>query len=158
MSLNWKGNLSLLSPHLWGRDPLVGLQAVIQRELSDREPIADGAVSGGKPPMDLVETMQGFVVSMDLPGWKPGELHIEVRRDVVTIQGRVSGENGDAVLNSYRRERRRSPFLREVELPFEIREGSAVATLNLGVLKIFFPRGQSELPRSIPVQSGNHAP
>jgi len=158
MSLNWKGNLSLLSPHLWGRDPLLGLQAVIQRQLPDQTPIPEdnGIGPSGRPPLDVVETTQGFLVSMDLPGWVPGEIHIEIRGDVVCIRGRLAVESPDDVLQSFRRERRRCSFLREVALPFEIREGSAVATLSAGVLKILFPRENGIAPRSIPVQSGNH--
>ncbi len=56
------------------------------------EPVRDGGGAGhdggaGVPSMDLAETDKQFEVKVDVPGWKPEELNIEMHGNSLVVKG-----------------------------------------------------------------------
>jgi HSP20 family protein len=107
--------------------------------------------AGWVPPLDLVETAEACVVSVEIPGVDPGEIDLSVTGNVLSLRGDKPADENDPPALS--RERRYGPFHREVMLHGEFDFGAAQAEARNGVLVIRLPKREAARPRTIPVQS-----
>jgi HSP20 family protein len=107
------------------------------------------AGSGFSPLADLEETDDAYVVEVELPGVKKGDISISVegRRLMVDAERKERPRNG--VLR--RRARPTGHVHYEVVVPGDIDEDGISATLDDGVLTIRLGKPVSQRPRRIPV-------
>lgn len=95
-----------------------------------------------------------LVVSAELPGVNPNDLEINVRENLLAIQGKredvVSGEN----IQYHRQERPQGQFNRTLKLPFVVDPEKVEAKYEKGILSIKLPRAEKDKPRKIQVQAG----
>lgn len=98
------------------------------------------ARAGFDAPLDVHETEEAVVVSIDLPGVAREDVDIVAADDVLTIRGeRRSRESGQA--NGRRwTERAHGHFERAVRLPERAVAAKATATFEQGVLTITVPK------------------
>ncbi|MGE3819065.1 MAG: Hsp20/alpha crystallin family protein [Isosphaeraceae bacterium] len=103
------------------------------------------------PPIDVVETPDSYVVTVEVPGVDPGTIDLSVTGNVLTLRGNkpVTENEPPALLQ----ERRFGPFHREIPLNGAFDFESAQAEARLGVLVIRLPKREAARPRTIPVQS-----
>jgi HSP20 family protein len=106
-----------------------------------------------RPNVDLDETTQEWLLSVDLPGVDPSTIDLSVSGDVLTIKG-------ERVLNhpvggrARNRERASGPFSRQITLGDGVDPDNVQAEARHGVLYIRLPRKEAAKPRTIPVQQG----
>jgi HSP20 family protein len=96
------------------------------------------------PDVDLKETDQEVVLSVDLPGMNPDEIDISVTGNTFTISGEKSSEDQKKGEGYYRRERSYGSFRRSIPLPTEVDKDNTKATYKQGVLKVVMPKIPSE--------------
>ncbi|HEV2357387.1 MAG TPA: Hsp20/alpha crystallin family protein [bacterium] len=103
------------------------------------------------PPVDLHETGESVVVTVDLPGVKREDLEISVEGDsLLVLKGRRSA--GESQGPEYVCcERPVGRFAREIELPAPVDAGRVRATLRDGVLELILPKSRAALPHRIAV-------
>lgn len=102
------------------------------------------------PRTDVVETEQGYQLSLDLPGVKREDLDIQVDHDTVTIKGeRKPAASPEAY---HRVERPYGNFNRVFLLPDLVNQPAIEAKLADGVLNLFLPRREEAKPKQIQVQ------
>lgn len=113
--------------------------------------------TGGEcvPPLDVVETVEGLDVQLDVPGIRADSLHVLVARQTLVVAGDKAPagcEHRDAAFHLA--ERRFGRFLRAVKLTGAWDLGAAEARLSCGVLRIRLPRIPERRGREIriPVQ------
>jgi HSP20 family protein len=109
---------------------------------------------GMDPRFDVSESDTEIEVTTDLPGFKPDEVNIEVRENMLTISGEhreERKENGDGK-KYHRLERRIGSFSRSVWLPCAIDEEKIDAELKQGVLTIKLPKCAEAQRKKIPVK------
>jgi len=113
---------------------------------------AAAAESGGYPPYNIETVGQdAYRIEMAVAGFRPDELNIEVKENVLTVQGRkASGDQGRRFLH-------RGLAERNFERRFQLADYVVVTDANLadGLLSITLRRELPEAmkPRRIEIQS-----
>ena len=92
------------------------------------------------PSVDIHETDGFVVVQVELPGLKKEDIVIEVKKNILTIEGVRTEDREIKEENYYLQERRSGKFHRSFTLPAAIRPEKVVATYKTGVLEIKIPR------------------
>jgi HSP20 family protein len=132
------------------------LQDRINRLFEDAFPRAADEEEGlatcaWRPAVDIFETDEGVVVQVDLPGVKKEDVSVEVKNNLLVIQGL---RQVDVPLNEdryYRRERSCGSFQRSFALRGSVPPDSIKATFKNGVLTVLVPRPEEEKPKKISV-------
>ena len=112
------------------------LRARFDRLLDD---FGDGHLWEWAPPVDVVRDDGHMLVRLDVPGFKPEEISIELEKGVLTLSGRHE-ESSEATDERFvRRERRYGSFLRRVSLPDGVDAKKVKAITHDGVLEVTVP-------------------
>jgi HSP20 family protein len=105
------------------------------------------------PALDVFETQDKFVITMELPGVSPDDVDISVEDSTLVVRGerRFYGEqNEDSFL---RIERRFGEFTRSLTLPSTADAESIQASFDQGVLTIEVPKREEARPRKITIKA-----
>lgn len=105
------------------------------------------------PATDILESESAITVLADMPGVKSEDLVIDLRDNVLTIEGRVAkveGENERVVLREYET----GSFRREFRLTNLIDQARIDASLKDGILRLTLPKAEAARPRKIEVRAG----
>jgi HSP20 family protein len=94
---------------------------------------------GWRPPLDLYESPDAYVVEIDLPGTAPEEAQILVSAQSVTIAGTRPARPPQQIV-AQRCERQCGPFHRRLELPHAIEPRQARAECHHGTFRIHLPK------------------
>ncbi|MBA3231969.1 MAG: Hsp20/alpha crystallin family protein [Acidobacteria bacterium] len=128
------------------------LQDDVRRIIEVLEDGIDLLAAGGEcaPPIDVIETVAGLEVSMDVPGVKADSLHVVFARDTLVIAGQktpAACEHRGATFHLA--ERGFGRFLRAVRLTGAWNAGAADARLSCGELRVLLPRIDDRRGREI---------
>jgi len=94
--------------------------------------------SGWAPSTDLYETSEAFCISIELPGFRPGEFDVQATEQHVTITGqRVSARGPGQFLHV---ERGQGAFSRQFQFPQPIAVSEISATFRDGLLAVRVPK------------------
>ena len=105
------------------------------------------------PAVDVHETKDEFVLTLDIPGVTEKDVHLSITGDMLTIKGerrfeREAEGNG----NTYHRvERLYGKFERSVQLPTMVQTDKVKATYRDGVLTVTLPKAEEVKPREIKI-------
>lgn len=102
-----------------------------------------------RPPADVEETDDAYIVDIELPGVRKQDLDIEIAGRRLTVRGERKDKERVGILR--RRERSVGGFQYEVTLPGNVDDDGIVANLDDGVLAVRVPKPPSERPRHITV-------
>jgi HSP20 family protein len=108
---------------------------------------------GFVPRTNLVETEDRFEVTVDLPGVKPEDVHVEFNDGTLWIRGEQKEEQEEKGKTFHRVERHYGEFRRMVPLPKTIDEAAVNAKFKDGVLMVTVPKTEEAKPRHIEVKS-----
>jgi HSP20 family protein len=141
---------------------MTSLRQAMDRLLEDSfvsTPSARGGMTGmGMVPLDVKETDDAVEVKASLPGVKPDDIDVSVRRNMLTISGEVRGdeeEDGSAKGRYYHRERWYGTFSRQVTLPSDVDANACEANFEDGVLTVRLPKTEQARPRRISIRGGD---
>lgn len=140
-------------PSLFGSDPIQSLRHEMNDVLSRFT--SDNGWFGGEriPALDLAETDSAFEIKLDAPGFKPEEINVEVRGDLLQIHGEHKEETKEDKGKTYHRiERRSGSFSRTLTLPCRVNEQKVNADYKDGVLVINLPKVEGAKTHKIKVQ------
>ena len=111
----------------------------------------DDMACAWRPMVDIYENASGIIIQADLPGVKKEDVSVEVKENVLTIQGeRFSDEQADDE-DYYRRERGCGTFERSFTLRSAIAPDSIKASFKDGVLRVEIPKPEVEKPKQVKV-------
>jgi len=105
------------------------------------------------PPIDIFETKDTFVVSMELPGIEPDAVDVSVEDSVLTVKGERRFSSDVDEDSFHRVERRYGQFVRTLSLPATADAEKVVATFDKGVLTIEIPKSEQAKPRKIEIRA-----
>ncbi|NPA57783.1 MAG: Hsp20/alpha crystallin family protein [Aquificae bacterium] len=95
-----------------------------------------------KPPVDVIEEEDGYLVVVDLPGVKPEDIQLKGYDNYIEIEGvKKPPFAGNYLLM----ERFSGKFKRKVFFRDGVDTGSSRATLEDGVLTIFIPKSKTKV-------------
>ena len=103
------------------------------------------------PALDLHETKEGFVATVDVPGIEPRDIHVTLREGLLIIRGERKNEFEEKEETFYRSERQYGVFSRAVRLPSAVDGSKVVASFKNGVLTVMVPKSAEAKDRDIPV-------
>jgi HSP20 family protein len=117
-------------------DPIRDLLA-IQQHLERFAP----SQAGWKPPVDLQEAADRYVVTAELPGVKQEDIHVAFNGGVLTLSGlRREREREEPCEQFHRVERGHGTFNRSFHLPAPVDPEGITADLRDGVLTVTCPK------------------
>src|SRR5687767_2515515 len=105
------------------------------------------------PRMDLVETEGGFEISVELPGMKAEDFHVEFRDGALWVSGERKEATEEKGKTFHRVERHFGHFHRMIPLPGTVDEDNVQASYKDGVLAIYVPKSEAAKPKQISVTS-----
>ncbi len=126
-------------------DPIRDLLAIQQR--LDR--FAPGPVAW-KPPVDLLETPDAYVITAELPGVNRDDLQIHMDEGHLMLSG-VRRDRGGSCEQFHRLERGHGAFSRTIQLPIPVDGTRITADLRDGVLTIVCPKTSEGVARRIQI-------
>jgi HSP20 family protein len=107
------------------------------------------------PSLEIAERGGKLVVRADLPGLTKDDVKVELREDVLCIEGERRHEREEKRKGFYRSERTYGRFYREVPLPEGIDAEQAKATFKNGVLEVTMPAPPRPAKgRRVPIEEG----
>ncbi|MAF11258.1 hypothetical protein CMK11_12470 [Candidatus Poribacteria bacterium] len=108
-----------------------------------------------RPPMDVYEAADAFIVRVELPGVDPeDEVEIELTESVLTIRGTRRDRSREKKQHYHLAEINYGGFERAVALPEAIDDdGELVANYDDGFLEITLPKVAPPVAKTIPVQT-----
>lgn len=107
-----------------------------------------------RPNFDVDETVEAYLLSVDLPGVKKEDLKIDMSGDVLTISGERKYERDSKEAGASKVERSYGSFQRSFTLPNSVEGNKIEAHLEDGVLRIVIPKSEQAKPRTIEIQAG----
>jgi len=119
----------------------------LMRDLVGEETRATGFV----PPLDIAETDDAYIVSVELPGIDPESVELSIEDGVLDIKGTKSVEK-DEKTRWHRTERRLGEFARQIRLPNEVDAEAVEAESRHGVLAIRLPKRAETRGRKIEIR------
>jgi HSP20 family protein len=115
---------------------------------------AGGSLATWSPAIEVKQEKNNFIVSAELPGLKPDEVHVELDEDALVIQGERKHEQTSEDGGVHRTERRYGHFYRAIPLPEGAHGEQAKAEFRNGVLEVTIPvPEQQSHRRQIPIKS-----
>jgi HSP20 family protein len=105
------------------------------------------------PRMDIHETDEKFVVSLDLPGVKSDDVSIDLTEEDLVIHGKRTSGVEAREDRYYRVERWFGDFKRSIRLPRSVDRENIAAEFNDGVLNVWLPKCKAASARKIQIRS-----
>ena len=121
-----------------------------KHELTGAETTRPGHVF--TPAVDIFESEAAITVLADMPGVKADGVTIDLRENVLSLDGTVGaveGENEQVLVREYDT----GSFHREFRLSNLIDQAKIDATMEDGVLRLTLPKAESARPRKIEVRT-----
>ncbi len=140
------------------RDSLFDFMSEVERAFDDLWSQPQSAISRTPnqmfhPAVDLHETADSFLISLDLPGMDQKDIKVDVQKGRLTISGERRNEHMENEGMFKRVERSYGSFERSFQLPQNVDDDKVQARFENGVLEVLVPKIEAAKPRSIEVES-----
>jgi HSP20 family protein len=104
------------------------------------------------PAVDVAENDAQYTITVELPGAKKDDVHVELREGMLVIHGEKKSEREEKKDRGRYLERSYGSFSRSFSLPADADADRLVASFKDGVLKITLPRTEEAKPRQIAIK------
>lgn len=91
-------------------------------------------------PVEITQTDEQINVSAAVPGFKPEEIEVSVKENILILSGKTEQKEKREDENTFYSEWRSNRFFRQLTLPAEVDAGKAEANLKDGVLHLSMPK------------------
>lgn len=107
-------------------------------------------------PMDVMESDNNYMVSIEMPGVNEDDISITIDDMVLTIEAERTFEDGDSGRMLVSERKHNVKYTRKLRLTKDIdTEANIEAEYDAGVLHITLPKSAEMQPRQIPVRAAN---
>ncbi|NOY87168.1 MAG: Hsp20/alpha crystallin family protein [Deltaproteobacteria bacterium] len=103
------------------------------------------------PPVDIYETQDDILVNVEVPGVDKDRISVEVKDDVLVIQGERPFEKDVAREHYHRIERSYGRFRRSFILSVPVQVDGIKASYQSGILEITLPKVEAAKPKKIEI-------
>ena len=114
---------------------------------------AFGTEGEAGPAVDIAENESEYVVTAELPGVKPEDVHLEVHGDMLTLRGEKRSEREEKEEERRYVERRFGRFSRSFTMPPNANLDRVSAKFSDGVLSVVVPKSEESKSRVIAIGS-----
>jgi HSP20 family protein len=131
-------------------DALLNLQRELEARMTS-DWLQDMTTSRGPfPPINVFQQGDDILAIIELPGIDKNGLQIEAKGNTIRISGKKSVNYPERV-SVHRRERMFGEFDRTLTLPVGVDPDRVKAEYRDGILALFLPRAESDMPRIIKI-------
>lgn len=109
------------------------------------------------PAAELTENEDDFVLKLEVPGMKPGDLNIEATAKSISVSGDHKSEVTSEEEGKTRTEFRYGSFQRVIPLPVKIQNTEVKAEYQDGILHLTLPKAEAEKNKVVKVNLLNKA-
>jgi HSP20 family protein len=106
-------------------------------------------------PLSVWSNDQAIVITAEVPGLKPEQIHLDLAGDVLSISAEPSPTAASDEGRWLLAERSTKRLRRAVQLPCRVDADGIQARIADGVLTVVCPRAASDRPRSIAITAAN---
>ncbi len=118
---------------------------------SSRELDDDSGLYDWRPPVDIYETADGFILKVELAGVEKEDVSVEVKENVLTLKGERLLDPEIKDEQYFRKERTFGKFQRSFTLQQSIKPEQVTASFKNGVLTVAVPRPVEEKSKQVTV-------
>lgn len=113
----------------------------------------DRTKSGFRPAVDIHESPEAYALTIEVPGVKEEDLHVELENGVLTVRGERKFEKTTENKESgYRHvERAYGSFARRFSVPDAVKADAVEAKLDAGLLHVRLPKDTAPKGRKIAI-------
>ncbi len=104
------------------------------------------------PDVDIYETDKEIVLLADMPGVNPDKLNINLKDNILTLDGEIEKLEKDDELELFK-EFETGRYYRQFSLSYVIDQSKIEAQLKDGVLRLILPKVEMATPRKIEVKA-----
>jgi HSP20 family protein len=142
--------LSQWTPLSETREEKMLLSQIVRNNLASQMKFATGrADPDWQPPVDIVECEDEFVIKVELPGIKQGQVRVRLDGSIITISGKPEAEKEGQTFQ--RVERQNGTFTRSFTVPESTMRAEVTADYKNGLLRVHLPKDPAGKIRSIEV-------
>ena len=105
------------------------------------------------PRANVAETENELEMTVELPGVKPEDVHVELHDGELWVRGEMKNETEEKGKTFHKVERRYGEFRRVLPLPAAADKEKVDARLTNGVLKIVVPKVEKARPKAVEVKA-----
>jgi HSP20 family protein len=105
------------------------------------------------PAVDIYETEKDIMVLADMPGVKSDALSIDLRDNILTLEGHVAHPETSEEVDLFR-EYQTGKYFRQFTLSQVVDQSKIEAELKEGVLRLTLPKVEAATPRKISIKTG----
>ncbi|MEX2532043.1 MAG: Hsp20/alpha crystallin family protein [Gemmatimonadota bacterium] len=128
----------------------------LNRVFDDLPAVDGGERSTWLPPVNIEETKEELVLTVELPGMGQEDVEIGLENNLLTIRGEKQHEREEGEERRYHLwERRWGSFQRSFTLPRTVSGDDIEATFEDGVLSIHMPKAPEAKGRKIEIRSSS---
>jgi len=138
-------------PRLFGEWPFGGRLSRLMEELHREWPAAR-AGAPFVPAMDVSDDERGYTITVELPGAKQEDVHVELQEGMLTIRGEKKSEREEKKEQRRYVERSYGSFTRSFRLPPDAAGDRVNASFKDGVLTLTIPKTEEAKPRVIAIK------
>ena len=127
------------------------MNELVQQSLAQIDRVSDfrSGSTVWKPPFDVLETEEEYIIYGELPGVDKKDLNISLIGSELTVRGERRPDVADKPLSYHQAERVYGSFERTFNLPDQIAEDRITTSLKDGMLEVSIKK---QSPRTIPIQ------
>lgn len=103
------------------------------------------------PPVDIEESENQYVVTLDVPGVAKENIKIEVHNRVLTVSGEKKSERTEKSADFHLTERVSGKFERRFTLPENVNADKVEAKHEHGVLSLTIPKSEAAKPKLVQI-------
>jgi len=111
------------------------------------------AVGDWAPSMDISETKDSLVCTVEVPGMEEKDLQVSLQENLLTIKGEKRKEREERDEHYHRVERSYGAFTRSLRLPAAVEAGKVTAAVKNGVLTVTLPKTPTAKGTTVPVKA-----
>ena len=104
-------------------------------------------------PVEISETTDTIDVRAEVPGFKPEEIEVSIKDNLLFLSGESTSEEKKEGENTFYSERRSNRFCRQLVLPAEVEKENAKTRIEDGVLKMSLRKKNAEEAEKVSVQA-----
>jgi len=102
-------------------------------------------------PTNVVETQNGYLIQVALPGYKKDQISVKVDEDVLSIRAEVKTIRQHSHHKFHKQEIFSSSFQRSILLPVDVNDENIKATFKDGLLNIDLPKSSQPVKSSLDI-------
>jgi HSP20 family protein len=106
------------------------------------------------PAIDVSETDNEIRTEIEIAGYDPKNIQVEVDENMLIIRGKQQEEKEDKNKRYIRRERAIGEFYREIPLPARVDSEHASCRFKNGILAVTMPKKESKERKRLKVEEG----